>query len=198
MANPVIPTNYALILCSFRHAQVSRSAAITFGVHDESGALTPLETLTAAIDVASATLRTEVDNQVTIGPGTATFQLAGGEYASVTGGGSRPGAASYDSVPSNTAVLVQKRTDAPGRRNRGRFFMPWSVSETFVGESGIIVQPTVDALQDACDDFLAGLATAGIPMHLFHGAGTGVSTPTPVTSLAVQSIVATQRLRMRS
>lgn len=96
-------------------------------------------------------------------------------------------------VMPQVAVLVKKLTGIGGRSQRGRLYMPgFNAAEAFV--DGSIGTTSVSDMQVVFDTFLAGLATEGIPMALLHSQS---SDPTEVTSLVVQSKVATQRRRMR-
>lgn len=109
------------------------------------------------------------------------------------------GAGFTSTLPTNTAILVRKNTGLGGRRNRGRMFLP----PAFAGEgdvSGLGLLSTVrrDAIQAAMNDLydnLSGLAAPHLPPVLFHSEIP--TTPTPITSFSVQTLVATQRTRMR-
>lgn len=105
-------------------------------------------------------------------------------------------------LPQNCAYLVRKRTDAAGRRGRGRMYIP-GVDESNVDERGNILPAHVAAWQTAFNNWLDDLTTAvGArlypPVVLHRSEGIGVEPPpTPVTSFVVESIIATQRRRLR-
>jgi hypothetical protein len=124
--------------------------------------------------------------QVSIGPSSAPIS---GEGTSRAFGGSV-----IESCPPNCAVLVQKRTATGGRRGRGRYFWPWAASETSVSEGGVWATASRNNFQTGQEGFLAELTTNNVPMMLFHADG---GAPSPVTSLVTQTLLATQRRRMR-
>lgn len=94
----------------------------------------------------------------------------------------------------NLAILVRKRTTLGGRRNRGRFYLPFMASEDDVAEGGFLLATPLADTQAACDDFMTELNTRDCPMFLLHADG---GSPTPVVQLEVQRQCATQRRRMR-
>lgn len=108
------------------------------------------------------------------------------------------GAGNVTPLPSNCAYLVRKSTGQGGRRNRGRMFLPPFMDiEANVSPTGSILGSFV-ALQARLDTFYNNLTTdvdgdALVPV-LFHSDG---SSPTVITGLALQNIIATQRTRMR-
>lgn len=111
------------------------------------------------------------------------------------------GGVTSGSCPPNTSFLIRKGTGQGGRRNRGRMYIP-GVPREAIFANGDIATTTVTGLQTRVDDLQDGptLVDAGFTTPvLLHGLGlspTPVS-PTPVTSLNVQTKVATQRRRLR-
>lgn len=98
-------------------------------------------------------------------------------------------------MPPNVAILAQKRTGLVGRKFRGRFYVPpYQVQETDVDYNGVMNAANLAAQQAAFDDFLARTQVLPYDLMLFHSDGT---LPTPVTSIVVQPLVATQRRRLR-
>jgi hypothetical protein len=108
------------------------------------------------------------------------------------------GTVSDSPITSNCALLVRKNTALGGRRNRGRFFAPPSLlNEGAVDPSGNISSGPLASLQTLWTNFFNLLATADLEPQLFHQ-GSSPPAPTPVTSFTVDSLIATQRRRMRS
>lgn len=111
------------------------------------------------------------------------------------------GTATGAPITSNTAVLVRKLSGLPGRRNKGRMYMPGFIAEDSVSPTGIITQSGVDNRQDLFDDWWDDLTVPGsgipfaIPPCIFHASGD--QTPTLISEFQVDSLVATQRQRMR-
>lgn len=99
--------------------------------------------------------------------------------------------------PTNCAVLMNKQTNVGGRRNRGRAFLPpVKPGEADIDPAGVISGTQLTALQTAYDGAFAALPVYNMTPVLFHGSAP--FTPTPITGFAIQSIIATQRRRLRS
>lgn len=130
-----------------------------------------------------------------------TTQLQGGpsmDHVGVPLSGTIPSA----TPPPNCALLIRKVTALGGRKNRGRMFMPPATTyETQVDNAGFFAGATVTALQERWTNFFDALVAAGHTPYLFHqydpDLGELPEIPTEITSLSVQSQLATQRLRMR-
>jgi hypothetical protein len=106
-----------------------------------------------------------------------------------------PGTLSGMGVPLNSAVLLKKNTGLGGRKQRGRMYWPptglASANVTTAGEInstlvGIFVDNWIEAFSNWLDNDC-------VPM-LFHSDATAA---TPITGLTVESVLATQRRRMR-
>lgn len=107
-------------------------------------------------------------------------------------------------LPQNCALLVRKNTLLGGRRNRGRMFVPGILPDGQVDNVGVIGTSVVNGLQVQFNNFLEDLRGEGeagdepirpVILHNFK-AGAPLD-PTPITSLTVQSVIATQRRRLR-
>jgi hypothetical protein len=113
--------------------------------------------------------------------------------------------------PPQIAVLVQKNTNLGGRRGKGRFFWP-GIPETDVDTGGVMRSGVAASWQEMFDTFLDDLSSNDVAMHVLHdpsthwvlvdgqprrvpNVGSVPPAPTPVTSLTVKSVVATQRRR---
>lgn len=101
-------------------------------------------------------------------------------------------------APQNCALLVQKRSALGGRANRGRMFVPGVLPEGNVNDQGMITAGTLASMQAAFDGLLSdisGAMTGAVDgMVVLHESALD---PTPVTSLVVQPLIATQRRRLR-
>ena len=110
---------------------------------------------------------------------------------------------SSPALPQNCAALVRKRTSAAGRRGRGRCYIP-GIREDKVEATGVYLDGYEATLQAAADqwmDWLDGTepgSTAYPPVILHRSEGAGTEPPpTPVTAFEVDSLIATQRRRLR-
>lgn len=102
-----------------------------------------------------------------------------------------------NAITSNCACLVTKSTALGGRRYRGRMFLPpFRLNEGAVDAAGNIAGATVTAINTSLFNTLTALATGTWFPVLFHQ-GAGAPDPTPITALTCQSLIATQRRRMR-
>jgi hypothetical protein len=113
------------------------------------------------------------------------------EFSSpATGGGSGSPA------PPGISVLIRKQSAAGGRANRGRLFMPGIADEDMVA-GGALASGIQAAFQGAADDLWGAMVAAELSPVVLHAANSPVTTPTPIVSLSVDAVVATQRRRQR-
>jgi hypothetical protein len=129
---------------------------------------------------------------VNMAQGTATGDILGQHLATITG-------SVTDNVPpSNCAVIIKKNTALGGRRYRGRFFLPSIfLNEGAVDPAGNISSSPVGTMQTQWDTFHAALLSNDWEPALFHQ-GAGAPVPTAISSFTVQSLIGTQRRRMRN
>lgn len=114
------------------------------------------------------------------------------------------GPANYDMLPQNCALLVQKQTATPGRKGKGRMYIPGILQEAKVNAVGGIDNTFLEDVQTQLDAFanlmnVGDVAVDPIPLLLLHN-DYGSATPLPSSILALvgQSTIATQRRRLRS
>jgi hypothetical protein len=96
----------------------------------------------------------------------------------------------------NTACLIQKVSGLGGRRNRGRMFVP-GIQVNQINLNGIFQPTPLTAMQTAATNFLLGIESGSFLDRavIFHASGD--PTPTVIEQLRVDSVVATQRRRLR-
>lgn len=115
----------------------------------------------------------------------------------VTYGAAKTGARSATSLPPQVAALLKKRTAMGGRRNRGRNFLP-GIAEADVNDNGVLS----GAFQTILGATGAGIWTALGAGGAANTAGavllheSGPTTPTPLTGIIADTVVATQRRRL--
>ena len=103
--------------------------------------------------------------------------------------------AAQPTIP-NAAPIVQKRTAIAARWARGRMFLPpFYVGEGNIDGFGVIDSTNLAFLQTAANNFMTDILTSNNTPVILHSDAS--HDPTPITSLVVQSVVGTQRRRLR-
>lgn len=105
-----------------------------------------------------------------------------------------PGTIAASGTTPQVALLITKMTAIGGRKGRGRFYQP-GLAEASVTQDGVIDPDYLAGAQSQYTDFLARLAGGALRMVLLHGSADDA--PNGVGFLTVQSLVATQRRRLR-
>jgi hypothetical protein len=200
----IIPVGYANVALGFQVAGASRAFAVTFGIQPAGGLTNPngmatlvdsaFQSTGAPADSPTNMLNSYTYTGVTLTWMTGTGAFPGVHTSSVTGSAGAGG------MPPNAAYLVRKVTTRGGRQGRGRMYCPpFNLSEISVDSAGFMSPSTAGGLSNQWDTFRAGLVTAGVPMVLLHDTPkSGVlPVPDPVTVLSVETVVATQKRRVR-
>lgn len=105
------------------------------------------------------------------------------------------GSAASTPLPSNCAFLIKKNTLLGGRRGRGRWYLPpFASGENLVDQAGVVNSGAISAIQGRINAFQAALVTAGYITVVHHSDG---AAGTAIQSWQVQSVIGTQRRRMR-
>ncbi len=117
-----------------------------------------------------------------------------------------PGVGLMPTPPPNVAVLVKKKTGFGGRKNRGRIYLPWSVSESNINEVGVIDAAGMATVTNALAAFKAispnltqviANRVYDLPWDNPARQLIAVNIGKEVLSMVVDPIVATQRRRVR-
>jgi len=192
---PVIPADAAQVNLFFTGSSAPTGMQVTFGVDIQGYSADPTS---AAIDVGDALGASNLDS-LTVNDCDLTKILVkfgpsstgpSGEFAF-----SGEGTAGVGMAP-NTAILVQKVTDAGGRAGRGRLYWPAAV-ETDINSAGTYAATPLGVLQTAFNTFRTQLIASDLSPILLHGENSPLESPTLITSFTVSSTVATQRRRLR-
>lgn len=201
----VIPSGYAECSLSLRNSGDPDAWYVTFGV-DARDQLTDPQDLATRIgltfmDYFGARFSNTTSSE------TLTLRLGNGNGSTVpyvapviVGGGS-----SAAMLPQNCALLVDKLTSLPGRKGRGRMFIPNILREGSVNDVGVLDSTFFGEVTNSCQGFLAALRDGTdsmdgqeAPMVLLHnGTGSAGTLPTLVTSFQPQNVISTQRRRLR-
>lgn len=112
---------------------------------------------------------------------------------------SSTGTSSRDSTAPALALMISKNTALGGRKHRGRFYFPWAVSDTGVGENGAVQASTLSTWTLNAATFQTNLDGGLGTMPLFDGGvilhSDPLLPPTPVTGMVPNPTIRTQRRR---
>ena len=188
----IIPEGYSQVTFFFSGSPVPLGAAIVFGVQNISDS----SPATVATQVRGAWstggLRASWSNLCTMshvlvkngpndtGPSADVATTLLGSHADAPGG-------------AQVSMLIGKVSSLGGRRGRGRMYIP-AIPESKIDPGGTLDATYASSAQTQATATLSAMLTNNVPMVLLHNDET---IPTPVTSLAVSNIVATQRRRQR-
>lgn len=99
-------------------------------------------------------------------------------------------------LPPNTTMLVRKNTAIGGKHGSGRLYIP-GITEAASDGTGTLGAESVTYHNGQMADWLEALSSHGIPMVLLHATEWAAGAEQTVTALTVQSVLATQRRRLR-
>lgn len=200
-----MPTAPGFADCSYelRHSSMSRTAFVTFGIDNTDTDPTSLATAVMGCFGSTGSLFACLDASVTLIRTRVSLGTDGGE--DIVGVNTQPVACTFGgpAAPPNCAVLVHKRTARGGRRGRGRMYLPWAAASTTLTEAGGVSAADVTRVQNSVNAWMAALMAGPGPLVLLHrpsNPGTAHPTtpgvPNNVTSMSVDSLIATQRRRL--
>jgi hypothetical protein len=112
------------------------------------------------------------------------------DSATGAGNGTQTGAL----APAQVQGLIRKRTSHSGRKGRGRMYIP-DIQEGQVDDSGNLNSTALGHLNDIANAWVSMPVSVGVPLVgtiLLHEDN---STPFAITSMAAETMVATQRRR---
>jgi hypothetical protein len=197
----IIPASHAQVIHSLSLAGDKEPMAVTFGI--ELVSTTPV-----ALDRVALSLHNAFDTEMNKIPFSAyaleaTEVRLGSASGAVAAVGQKVGRlvsrGTAAPLPQNSALLVHKRSSLPGRRARGRMYIP-GVSESAVSVTGVIDAASVSFFATTLTAWLALIvADPDVErMVILHSLGvSAVIPPTPVVSLVPDPIIATMRKRLR-
>lgn len=192
-----IPSGYVEAWMSFTVTGDNEPMYVSLGA-DVDGLVFPNQTDTdALLTVLRDRLKPLCTTEYSVGPGHVLW--GGGPNPDVRIDGTNApvlGTRTPPANPNNCATLVQKRTEAGGRRGRGRMFVP-GVAEGDTDAAGNLASVARTAWQTQ----MTGLVTDVAALTNFTGLvllhDTAPFDPNPITALTVAPKIATQRKRMR-
>jgi hypothetical protein len=199
----VIPSGFAQITYNWKHVDANRRWSTVIGV--ETGIQTAASVGETAINAYVRNLQDVSDASVALESVTVRMGPSTGPAPGITIEipADLAGITSLQGIAANCTLLVRKLTAVGGRANRGRNYWPGLLAESMVGELGEI-DPTIrDNFQVIFIDFFADLASGNeaasalIPAVILHDEASPATSPAPVAAIQVDSIVGSQRRRIR-
>lgn len=207
---PYIPSDYGNARLKFTCTGVPRVMGTSLGIFCDGGAPADVaefisDTFVDLVIQDGARLGNSwnfvgVDFYYTLSPGNVILYE---HVASVAGTQGSP------NCPPNCSLLVQKRTLFTGRDHRGRGFYPAGMLvESEVSDAGFIASGVMDGMTADFQAWRDAFDPSAYTPVLLHQFGTYVnsdgetvtvesSLPTPISALVPQSLIATQRRRLR-
>jgi hypothetical protein len=198
----VIPDNYGHVIHQLRLVGDPQPMIVNYGVAiEDTATFDPQTALEALHEKFHDAFKALVSNQYTLYQSEIRWKSAAvADLQVVVRVQPRIMTGTEPPLPQNTSALIQKRTQVAGRRGRGRMYIP-GLSEGNVGGTGVVNQGQIDVTQPLLDTWLTAIDTLipGIAaMVLLHSTGlTPTPAPTGVTQLLIDTVVATQRRRLR-
>lgn len=188
-----IPATYAQVITPLTHVNLSRSAAVVYGISVLSSPASASDLADTCNAAFRADLSALIDSQVTIGPSHVSWNDGSGIFSG-DGTDSGNGTLSDNTCPPNVALLVRKTTAAPGRAGRGRMYLPWAATEASVTEAGAFDPAAAAVVNAAFEDWRTAMEGDDNRIVVLHA---GAGTPAAVTAFSCDLRVATQRRRLR-
>jgi hypothetical protein len=206
---PTIQADLGLVTQTLTNSEVAHVAQLTFALNC-TGAASNQDTIDDFADNFKAQFDPLLANTVTVDP--PTLLVGDGTtvpafFTSAVAAGT--GAVNGSYPPPNSCALFRKRTAFAGKKNRGRTYFPYLVVEGNVSNNGTISAGLLATLQTAASAFLAQLTTDGTPMVIANKTlvvtppqvrphVTAITMGHAVTSYQIETLMATQRRRLRS
>lgn len=197
----VIPNGFAEYSFTHRLTGYDRLAVNTFGVQWADGSESLATQAASIMGFWIARVLPFMDTSVTLVRCVAIGRDSGGVLHRYDHNLSSAGSTAGAATTPNVALLVRKSSTLAGKQNRGRLYVGWCTEEGSVDETGQIAGATVTVYQTAFDALHADLATRvpNADMVILHREVDPGPQPAPtvVSSLNVESRIATQRRRLR-
>lgn len=192
----VIPPSFAQASVEHWLAGYTRPAVTVWGVKilgvpDDD----PVGMANAFQNLYRDTLGSQIDANVTIRSTRIVIGQDGGDPLVGVATDFGNGGATRESVAPALSLMVSKNTGLGGRKNRGRAYFPWAISDTGVAENGAIATTNLSAWQSNLTDFLEAVDTADLFEGLYVLHSDPSVPPTKITSMVPNPVVRTQKQR---
>lgn len=187
-----IPVTFSQIDYIYTSADLPNGSMVSWGVRNNAS-MSPGEIAEGAVGVWNANLKGICPGRVGLnavrvknGP-----NLTGPDTVLSVGS---LGAGGSGTVIANCALLVRKHTNIGGRRGRGRAFMPF-ISETELDQGMNVTSAYLTTATSAFAEWLSDMTSIELQPVLLHTHPDDA--PNTITNLSIDTLVATQRRRLR-
>lgn len=198
----MIPLGYASAAFILTGAAGTEPFVTTIGLKVSAGTTgaTFIDVANDCFDAYSAQLLGDTDSSLTLERCEVSYPAGTGTVSQSSSLVAAPGRRSSASAPINLALLVNKITASPGRKNKGRMFLPGMLTSTVAKLTGIMApsdvaayQGEIDAWKTAMLSFPGGSVTDLVVLH----GGTAPAAPAVITNLVVSPKIGSLRRRLR-
>lgn len=192
----LIPADYAQVNFIFTGVGVPNGAQTTLGLNVELWPGTPQN---LADLIATHWADASMDNLYTEDASLTSILVKFGPNATgpaALWSGNQPGFETTDQEAPQVSALVHKNTPFGGRTGKGRMYLP-SIPSTYVSNNGVVNSGWISSRNADLESFFDKLVADDVPPALLHSPDSPVAAPILITSLTLDSKVATQRRRIR-
>ena len=192
----VLPDGFGLCRISWRVAGPSGDGETVIGLTIDVDVITDANLVFTSIDndlMSEMAVSVYLERVRITARNGAVYTQGDSTQSEVQGGRADP------SAPPNVTYLVQKRSAAPGRSGIGRMYLP-GVIEGDVDSGGFLSGTQLTTMQTVLDNLFSDLAPlTPVLLHRNPAAPNDYdfAPPTTITSFNLESLVATQRRRLR-
>lgn len=193
----IVPPGFGLCAFTFTGAVGTQPYVTTLGVEWDAGTGTAVDAANNAMSAYGSNFASETNGSLTLdrvsfyigddGPsGSVDSDLP---PIAMTRTGSYP--------PTACSAIARKVTAFPGRRGRGRMFLPGVLSENEIDTDGTVLAARRTSLTTALNEFASDLVTGTNITALVLLHSSAPADPTPITGFAVSDLVGWIRGRIR-
>jgi hypothetical protein len=201
-----IPDGFAQVTLGFTGSALNFPAAVVFGVQHDGAVHTPTDVCTEIGAAWATTFDAQLYSGVVLSSVHTKFGPSEDGPAAETAP-NNAGGKTGQAMTASACWLIRKNTTLGGKRGKGRMYLPGPTEDdNTLGTRWETA--AVNAMQTAANAFMAALNTGNTPMVVLHRTrepgtiepgdpGSPAPPPSPVQSLTVMGVPATQRRRLR-
>lgn len=181
---PIIPPGYLNVALKYASNEGARDAVMTHGCLGTVDSLDEILARAETLTIGAVTDSWTLESVTIAGPAGTLGTVTSGQSGGRTGG---------VPLPPQVCAIVRKTTATPGRKGRGRFYVP-APDESDVNGAGVLTVGAIIAISNAFEAYRAGMDTDGNTMVVLHNSA---GDPDVITVLTCETQTGTQRRRNR-